>query len=162
MKKKIIKVLIIILMIISALAVGVYYIFFADKLPQKTDQHDVMIYIRNSYDGPVNHSEDYLSSYCYNVYFDGTVEFYGCYNLSGKTDTVSWELSDEEFDNLVARLYEDFIECDEVVCGFDGGLLTLIYYDEEGNKLYKFYDYVYGKEEFLSLLDSDEMRKVLR
>lgn len=162
MKKKTIITILITVMVMGALAAGVYFILFANKLPKKSDQHDVMIYINNSNDGPINPAEDYFVSYNYNVYYDGTVEFNAYYNLSGLTDTASWELSDEEFDNLVEKLYEDFIECDEEVDGFDGGILTLVYYDEDGTQLYRFNDYQYGKEEFLKLLDSAEKRKVLR
>lgn len=164
-RKKVIKVgMIFLLLCLCGLGV-----FFAirflkksdDKIPAKSDKHIVMLTVRDSYGGPVYENEDYCQCHFWTVYYDGTVEYYESYSLSGATTMVSWELDEETFNELATKLEKNFMkhEADDEG-GFDGSWITIVYTDEKGNVRKQFDGYIYGLEYITKLLHSEERYNV--
>ncbi len=134
-----------------------------DKITKKSNQHTVMFGAHQSNWGLNDYSTDFWSSSDWTVYYDGTVEYYENYNLSGETSHVTWELSDEDFAKLAKNLQGRFLKCDEGVDACDGDGWSMSYYSESGEKIHGFHGYMYGipaLEEIVELLDSDERDKV--
>lgn len=162
-KKKIMRVCLIILGL-CIVAVGLCVIVGIGrkddiKIPKKSDKHIVMLTVRDSYDGPVYENEDYCLSHFWTVYYDGTVEYYESYSLSGTTTMVSWELDEETFNELATKLEKNFMK-HEAGDGFDGSWITIVYTDEKGNVRKEFDGYIYGLEYFTQLLHSEERYNV--
>lgn len=134
-----------------------------DKVIEKTDQHTELFTACEDNWGLTNNAEDYWSSSYWIVYYDGTVEYYEKYNLSGETSHVTWELSDEEFEKLGKNLQGRFLKCNEGVDACDGTVWSMTYYGTGGDKIHHFFGYMYGipaLEEIVEILDSDERENV--
>lgn len=134
-----------------------------EKVIKKTDEHIEMFTAGKDNWGLVNSQEDYWSSSYWTVYYDGTVEYYEIYNLSGETSHVTRELSDEEFAELSKALQGRFRKCDEGVDACDGEVWSMTYYGTDGEKIHHFFGYMYGipvLEDIVEILDSDERDKV--
>ena len=161
--KKIMKMGIVVLLL-SVLGVGLYFAIQIrrDRNDEtvKSDKHTVMLTIKNIYDGPVFPEEDYKVSTYITVYYDGTVEYCEYYNLSGETTTVSWELDDATFGQLVDELEKEFMNHEERDDGFDGSYITVIYYDEKEDIKKQYGGYIYGLEDLINIISSEEMNKV--
>lgn len=130
-----------------------------DNISGKQDQHTVLLYASRSNNGLVNRYEDYYQSVCWTVYYDGTVEYYENYNLSGRTSTVTWELTDDEFDRLIELLQGDFFDYSEdYKSACDGDTWHYTYCNLEGEKLHSYNGYNYSVPvllEISEILESD-------
>lgn len=134
-----------------------------EKAIKKTDQHAELFTATQTNWGLVNSQEDYWSSSYWTVYYDGTVEYYENYNLSGETSHVTWELSDEDYEKLCRNLQGRFLKCNEGVDACDGDVWSMTYYSTSGKKIHNFSGYMYGipaLEEIVEILDSDERDNV--
>ena len=78
-----------------------------------TSKHTVMLTATSMNWGLVNDQEDYLANKSYTVYYDGAVEYYENYNLSGKKNEDEWEMSDEDINELFKILNGKFLKYDE-------------------------------------------------
>ena len=110
-----------------------------------TQEHVVMLEINSSNWGCNDSSYDYFCGSYWTVYYDGTVEFYNEYNLSGSTDNASWTLEQEELDKLYQladgkfkRYKEDYDSAS------DGTGWYMIFYDETGEVEHQFDGYIYS------------------
>ncbi|MBR3832736.1 MAG: hypothetical protein IKJ73_00295 [Lachnospiraceae bacterium] len=130
-----------------------------DEIPGKMDQHTVLLSASQSNNGLVSREEDYHQSNKWKVYYDGTVEYYETYNLSGRTSIVTWELTDEQFNKLIELLqgsFFDYTEDYDSAC--DGGTWHYTYYNLEGEKLHSYNGYNYSVPVLLDIseiLNSD-------
>ncbi len=172
MKKKRNPILIILLALMFVILIGGIILSAIDngagrenkeKAIEKIDQHTEMFGAKQDNWGLVNNQEDYWSSSCWTVYYDGTVEYYENFNLSGETSHVTWELSDEDYEKLCRNLQGRFLKCTEGVDACDGDAWSMTYYDIHGEKIHSFFGYMYDipvLEEIVEILDSDERDKV--
>ncbi len=130
-----------------------------DNISGKMDQHTILLSASQSNNGLVSSDEDYYQSNVWSVYYDGTVEYYEIYNLSGRTSVVTWELTDEQFNELVKLLEGDFFKYDEdYESACDGDTWHYSYYNLEGEKLHSYNGYNYSVPvllEISEILDSD-------
>ncbi len=129
-----------------------------EKIKEKTDQHTELFTASQSNWGLVSNQEDYWSSSYWTVYYDGTVEYYESYNLSGETSRVTWELSDEDYERLCRNLQGKFLLCNEGVDACDGTGWSMTYHSTDGKKIHNFSGYMYGiqvLEDIVEILDSD-------
>lgn len=130
-----------------------------DNISGKMDQHTILLSASQSNNGLVSSNEDYYQSNVWSVYYDGTVEYYETYNLSGRTSVVTWELTDEQFNELVKLLQGDFFKYDEdYESACDGDTWHYAYYNLEGEKLHSYNGYNYSVPvllEISEILDSD-------
>jgi len=134
-----------------------------DGVITKSDQHTKMFSASIDNWGLTDASEDYWSSSYWRVYYDGIVEYYEKYNLSGETTHVTWELSDEEFSELSDIFRGRFREVDEGTSAEDGEVWSMTYYGKNEEKIHHFFGYIYNitvLEEIVDILDSDERDKV--
>lgn len=131
-----------------------------DDIPGKMDQHTVLLSASQSNNGLVSQYEDYYQSNNWEVYYDGTVEYWESYNLSGRTCVVTWELTDEQFDRLIELLqgrFFNYTEDYESAC--DGDTWHYTYYNLEGERLHSYNGYNYSVPVLLDIseiLDSDK------
>lgn len=134
-------------------------IVYLDNISGKMDQHTLLLSASQSNNGLVSIDEDYYVSNNWSVYYDGVVEYYECYNLSGRTNVVTWELTDKQFDELVELLQGDFFKYDEdYESACDGDTWHYAYYNLEGEKLHSYNGYNYSVPvllEISEILDSD-------
>ncbi len=131
---------------------------YIKKIKGKTDQHTELFTASQYNWGLVNNQEDYWSSSYWTVYYDGTVEYFEWYNLSGATTHVTWELSDKEYKKLCKNLQGRFLKCDEGVDACDGTGWSMTYYSTDGKSIHNFSGYMYDipvLEEIVEILDSD-------
>lgn len=130
-----------------------------DDIPGKLDQHTLLLSASQSNNGCVDATSDYRQSNCWKVYYDGTVEYYVYYNLSGSTNTVTWELTDQQFEELVELLQGDFFKYDEdYESACDGDTWHYTYYGLDGETLHSYNGYNYSVPVLLDIseiLDSD-------
>lgn len=130
-----------------------------DEIPGKMDQHTVLLSASQSNNGLVSRDEDYYQSNKWKVYYDGTVEYYETYNLSGRTSTVTWELTDEQFNKLIELLQGSFFNyTEDYDSACDGGTWHYTYYNLEGEKLHSYNGYNYSVPVLLDIseiLNSD-------
>lgn len=130
-----------------------------DDISGKLDQHTILLSASQSNNGLVSTDEDYYQYFSWDVYYDGTVEYYEIYNLSGRTCAVTWELTDEQFDRLIELLQGDFFKYDEdYESACDGDTWHYTYYNLDGEKLHSYNGYNYSVPVLLDIseiLDSD-------
>lgn len=130
-----------------------------DDISGKLDQHTILLSASQSNNGLVSTDEDYYQYFSWDVYYDGTVEYYEIYNLSGRTRAVTWELTDEQFDRLIELLQGDFFKYDEdYESACDGDTWHYTYYNLDGEKLHSYNGYNYSVPVLLDIseiLDSD-------
>lgn len=131
-----------------------------DDIPGKMDQHTVLLSASQRNNGLVSMDEDYYQSFNWKVYYDGTVEYYESYNLSGRTTTVTWELTNEQFDRLIELLQGSFFNyTEDYESACDGDTWHYTYYNLEGEKLHSYNGYNYSVPVLLDIseiLDSDK------
>lgn len=174
MKKKRNPIVIIILVLMIIILLGGIIVLVIDnmdvdkkskeKVIKKTDQHTKLFTASNDNWGETDISEDYWSSSYWTVYYDGTVEYYEVYNLSGETSHVTWELSHEDYEKLCRNLQGRFLKCDQGVDACDGEGWSMTYYGTDGEKIHNFFGYMYGipvLEEIVEILASDKTSLVV-
>jgi hypothetical protein len=93
---------------------------------------------------------DYWRNTVFTVCYDGTIEGYSEYNLSGKLGTFTEQLSDEDYDLLFDFLSDGFIhgKYDVDVEACDGAGWYIKCYDTEGEILHKYDGYIYGVDAY--------------
>ena len=114
------------------------------KIP--TTEHKLMFKMESESWGEEDGSSDYIGGSYWTVYYDGTVEFYNEYNLSGSGDEESWELSQEERNDLYGILVGDFTKYTEDYNASDGTGWHMTSYDEKGKIMHQFDGYIYDNE----------------
>lgn len=111
-----------------------------------TDLHEKMFEAKMSSWGEVSSVDDYHAYTNWVVYYDGTVEKYSFYHISGYTDKSVWKMSDAEFAELTELLTGKFQKKQKEVDASDGDGWSMTYFDEAGNPIYSYDGYIYGLE----------------
>lgn len=111
--------------------------------------------------GLVDPSSDYWDSSNWTVYYDGTVEYFTCYNLSGESEPVSWQLSRKDMDWLYRALAWNFRRCPENYNAADGSGWRITWYDEQKNVVHAYNGYIFPEDgsvlpEITALLTFDD------
>lgn len=101
----------------------------------------------------MNSEQDYWVATMYTVQYNGTVEKYSTYNLSGQTDTIHSELTIKQYKRLRELLDGDFqsYSCDTNGC--DGNAWYIDYYDINEESIHDFFGYVYGHKALEEITD---------
>lgn len=114
------------------------------KSYQKGAEHTLMFTAKCSNWGEVSLEEDFWADTQWEVYYDGTVECFDEYNLSGATEPVTWELSDADFETLYRLLDKKFLRYKKGTEACDGAAWSMQYYDADGTEKHSFHGYIYG------------------
>lgn len=130
---------------------------------RKVDLHEIMFTSKQSNWGEVYSLDDYYCYTTWDVYYDGTVEMYTFYHISGYTDKSIWELSDDEYKELTKLLNGKF-QKEYNVEACDGDNLDMTYFDKKGREIHQFSGYIYGVkalERIQEILNSTEDKEVI-
>ena len=125
-------------------------------------EHSRMLSARCSNWGEESLDDDFWADTQWTVYYDGTVECYDEYNLSGATEIVTWELGDADFEALYRLLDQKFLRYKKGPDACDGTAWSMEYYDADGTQKHSFTGYTYGisvLEEIEELLAKPETVK---
>lgn len=114
------------------------------KSYRKGTEHSLMFSAKCSNWGEVSLEEDFWADTQWMVYYDGTVECFDEYNLSGATESVTWQLSDSDFETLYRLLDKKFLQYKKGTEACDGAAWSMQYYDADGNEKHSFHGYIYG------------------
>lgn len=106
----------------------------------------IMLLASNTNCGEVDIRDDYLVSTKYLVRYDGTMEMYATYHLSGDTEHQIETMNDSDYCLLYNWLKNEFVEYTYQVDSCDGDDWSFTYYDEDGTELYRFSGYIYGSD----------------
>jgi hypothetical protein len=116
-----------------------------DKNRLPISEHTVLLTATGMNWGEVSDQEDYLANTSYTVYYDGTVEYYEDYNLSGKKNEDEWDMSDEDLNELYEILNGKFLKYDEDRrSANDGEGWKIRSYDEDQTMIHEFTGYIYS------------------
>lgn len=111
---------------------------------QKGTEHTLMFSAKCSNWGEVADDEDFWADTQWKVYYDGTVECFDEYHLSGAAETVTWELSDSDFETLYRLLEKKLSRYTKGTDADDGASWSMCYYDADGTEKHSFEGYIYG------------------
>ena len=147
------------LTVILMVVCGGMYWHFGNRPP--VSDHRIMLEASCMNWGLVDPSSDYWDSSNWTVYYDGTVEYFTCYNLSGESEPVSWQLSRKDMDWLYRALVWDFRRCPENYNAADGSGWRITWYDEQKNVVHVYNGYIFPEDasvlpEITALLTFDD------
>ncbi len=128
-----------------------------------TDLHEKMFVATQQCWGEVSSMDDYWDNTTWVIYYDGTVESYSLYNISGYTDKSIWKLSDEEFIQLTELLNGQFQKKQKIVDACDGDGWEMKYFDEAGELIHSYDGYIYGlkvMEDIEEMLNNTEGKEI--
>lgn len=121
-----------------------------EKTPP-TNEHVVMMTAQRMNYGEVDRSEDHWESDFWTVYYDGAVEFYEQYYISGAINQQSWTLSEADFNEVFRILSTEMDVKDDYSSASDGEAWRIVYYDDDQKELETYNGYIYNHDAFLQL-----------
>lgn len=136
----------------------------ADEIYEKLSSRTVLFSASQNNNSLVGNHEDLYQSCNWTVYYDGSVEYYENYNLSGRTSTVTWELTDNQYERLMELLQGKLLSYDDnydLAC--QGDVWHYTYYGFDGIKIHSFNGYNHSASvllEISEILDSDVREQV--
>lgn len=111
-----------------------------------TDSDQIMFEAVEKNWGEVNFAEDYWCSTSYVVYYDGTIQIFDTYNLSGEKNLVETEMTDEDYSYFRNLLENEIIDYEYSTDACDGESWEMNYYDTEGNNIWDYHGYIYDSD----------------
>ncbi len=128
-----------------------------------SDLHEEMFLATMSCWGEVYALDDYIADTNWKVYYDGTVEKYSFYHISGYTEKSVWKLDEEAFLELTKLLNGKFQDEQPEVDASDGEGWSMTYFDGSGNVIHTYDGYTYGlktMERIQEIIDDSEGKEV--
>ena len=130
-----------------------------DEIYDKPNFHTVLFSASQNNNSLIGNHEDLYQSYNWTVYYDGSVEYYENYNLSGRTSTVTWELTDNQYERLMELLQGELLNYnDNYDSACEGDVWHYTYYGLDGVEIHSFDGYNHSASvllEISEILDSD-------
>lgn len=117
--------------------------------------NNIMFYAKEENWSCINYSEDEWLYTSWTVYYNGTVEKYDMFNLSGEKNKITYTLSDKSFKKMIKLLNRKFKSIDKGSSAYDGTGWTMIYYSMDNTELHKFEGYIYD------IIPLEEIQKIL-
>ena len=136
----------------------------SDEIYEELKSRTVLFSASQNNNSLVGNHEDLYQSYNWTVYYDGSVEYYENYNLSGRTSTVTWELTDNQYERLMELLRGKLLSYDDNYdSSCQGDVWHYTYYGLDGTKIHSFNGYNHSASvllEISEILDSDVREQV--
>ncbi|MBO5390157.1 MAG: hypothetical protein J6A59_18845 [Lachnospiraceae bacterium] len=136
----------------------------SDEIYEELKSRTVLFSASQNNNSLVGNHEDLYQSYNWTVYYDGSVEYYENYNLSGRTSTVTWELTDNQYERLMELLQGKLLSYDDNYdSACQGDVWHYTYYGFDGTKIHSFNGYNHSASvllEISEILDSDVREQV--
>lgn len=101
-----------------------------------TSEHKIMLEIHYDIGAPGPIDVEYCTDTYRNIYYDGNVELYSIYTLSGVKDKSSYTLSQNELNELYGTLNGKFRRCKDIPHDLDSDYWYFTFYDENGEEVH--------------------------
>ncbi len=117
--------------------------------------NNIMFYAKKENWNCINYSEDEWLYTSWIVYYDGIVEKFDMFNLSGEKNKITYTLSDKSLKKMIKLLNRKFKSIDKGSSACDGTGWTMIYYSMDNTQIHSFEGYIYD------IIPLEQIQKIL-